>query len=227
MKKTGNNIYTVLKKNNSTVWAISIFSSVCVIGSLLFAFLVWQESQSNLFTINETGEVVPLSKLEDKEADLIQAKANIELFVNNYLSLDAYSMKRKRERVLWLVGEQPTKIIKDRASKGYFDDFLSIAGLTQNAYILQQTMEISKEAPYKASFVVRIQRVNGGVIEEYNDFINLTMEKVNKNYPYNPYGLLITQISENLRKVDSNSSEAEEEVKKSEEEINQNPQENE
>ena len=50
-------------------------------------------------------------------------------------------------------------------------------------------------------------------------------ERVNRNFPYNPYGLLITQFSESLQKVDVKSDPAVEEVKASEEETNQNPKE--
>lgn len=224
--KVGEDFFTVLKKNNVTVWVSGIIAIFSIIGSLIFAFSVYKDSTNNIYSINEKGELIPLKKLEIQNADLIQAKANLELFVDQYYNLDAFSMKRKRERVLWLVGEQPTKIIKDRAAKGYFDEFLSIAGLVQNAEILQNTLKITKEAPYTAEFVVRIQRVNGGVSEFYNSNIKLKMERVNRNFPYNPYGLLITQISENLQKVDIKSEPAIEELKASEEEINQNPKEN-
>ncbi len=224
--RLGENFYTAFKKNNTTVWVIGIFATVCVFASLLFALSVYQSSTTNIYAINEKGELTPLKKLEVKNSDLIQAKANIEYFVEQYYNLDAYSMKRKRERVLWLVGKQPTQIIKDRASKGYFDDFMSIAGLTQSAEILQQTLQITKEAPYQATFVVRIQRVNGGVSEYYNSTINLVMERVNRNYPYNPYGLLITQFSESLKKVNIKERDAEEDMLASQESINQNPKEN-
>lgn len=223
--KVGEDFFTVLKKNNTTVWIVGFVTIVSVLGSLFFAFTVYKDSTNNIYSINEKGELIPLKKLDIQNADLIQAKANLELFIDQYYNLDAYSMKRKRERVLWLVGDQPTKIIKDRANKGYFDEFLSIAGLTQNAEILQQTLKITKEAPYTAEFVVRIQRINGGVSEFYNSTIKLKMERVNRNYPYNPYGLLITQFSESLQKVDVKSEPAVEEVKASEEEINQNPKE--
>lgn len=223
--KVGEDFFTVLKKNNTTVWVVGFVSIVSILGSLFFAFSVYKDSTNNIYSINEKGELIPLKKLDIQNADLIQAKANLELFVDQYYNLDAYSMKRKRERVLWLVGDQPTKIIKDRANKGYFDEFLSIAGLTQNAEILQQTLKITKEAPYTAEFVVRIQRINGGVSEFYNSTIKLKMERVNRNFPYNPYGLLITQFSESLQKVDVKSEPAVEEVKASEEETNQNPKE--
>lgn len=224
--KTGEDFFTVLKKNNTTVWIVGFVAILSILGSLFFAFTVYKDSTNNIYSINEKGELIPLKKLEIQSANLIQAKANLELFVDQYYNLDAYSMKRKRERILWLVGNQPTLIVKDRANKGYFDEFLSIAGLTQNAEILQQTLKITKEAPYTAEFVVRIQRVNGGVSQFYNSSIKVKMERVNRNFPYNPYGLLITQFSENLQKVDIKSEPAVEEIKASEEEINQNPKEN-
>ncbi|WP_288373907.1 hypothetical protein [uncultured Chryseobacterium sp.] len=224
--KRGEDFFTVLKKNNTTVWVVGFVAILSILGSLFFAFTVYKDSTNNIYSINEKGELIPLKKLEIQNANLIQAKANLELFVDQYYNLDAYSMKRKRERVLWLVGDQPTLIVKDRANKGYFDEFLSIAGLTQNAEILQQTLKITKEAPYTAEFVVRIQRVNGGVSQFYNSTIQLTMQRVNRNFPYNPYGLLITQFSENLQKVDVKSEPAVEEIKASEEETNQNPKEN-
>lgn len=223
--KVGEDFFTVLKKNNTTVWVVGFIAILSVLGSLFFAYTVYKDSTNNIYSINEKGELIPLKKIDIQNADLIQAKANLELFIDQYYNLDALSMKRKRERVLWLVGQQPSLIVKDRASKGYFDEFLSIAGLTQNAEILQQTLKISKDAPYTAEFVVRIQRINGGVSEFYNSTIKLKMERVNRNFPYNPYGLLITQFSESLQKVDYKSEPAIDEVKESEEALNQNPKE--
>ena len=223
--KLGENFYTILKKNNTAVWAISCVSVACSLGSIYFSYSVYESSTNNIFAINEKGELIPLRKLDIENANLIQAKSNLELFVELYYNLDAFSMKKKRERVLWLVGDQPTKVIKDRISKGYFDEFLTISGLIQNAEILQQTLKISNSDPYEAEFVVRIQRVNGGVSEFYDSHVKLKMERVNRNYPFNPYGLLITQLSENLTRVNIKSDEAIEQLKQSEETINQNPKE--
>jgi len=225
MKNLGEDFYTALRKNNRAVITIAIIAGLSIISAFAFAFMVYQNSTENIYAINEKSELVPLKKRDLKEANLIQAKANIEYFVQLYYTLDAYSMKQKRERVLWLVGEQPKAIIRDRAKKGYFDEFLSIAGLTQNAEILQHTLKINDEAPYQASFVVRIQRINGGIVENYNNNITLTMDRVNRNYPYNPYGLLITQFSENLTRAEIKKTEEDLDLKQSEEAINQNPKE--
>lgn len=225
--KLGEDFYTTLKKNNTAVWAIAFVAIVCSLGSLFFSWKVYNQSSNKLFAIDGKGELVPLKMLDAKNDQLIEAKANLEYFVNLYYNLDAYSMKRNRERVLWLTGSQPTQIIKDRASKGYFDNFLSIAGLTQKAEIMQNTLQINNTPPYEATFNVRIQRINGGVSEYYNSAVKLRMEKVNRNYPYNPYGLLITQFSDNLTRInDIKSDEAQAEAAASEEAINQNPLEN-
>lgn len=223
--KTGENLYSAFKKNTQTVWIVMLFSLVCVVGSLFFAYFVYAEAQRNIYTINGQGELVPLSVLPEQEADLIQAKANVAYFVDNYLSLNANSMKSKQEKILWLIGKQPTAVINDRIKKGYFSEFLTIAGLQQNAYILENTFKISNSAPYIAKCVVRVERANGNSITYYDDYLELKMEKVNRNYPYNPYGLLITQFSEEIKKiVEPTKEEKQATIEASEQAINQIPQ---
>jgi len=221
--------YAVLKKYNKTLWAVVIIGIVVIFASAYQVISVYQMSSNNIYGISESGNMVPLKKLENEEGKRIQAKANIEYFVSQYYDLDSYSMKRKRERVYWLVGEQPTKVIKDRASKGYFDLFMTMQGLKQSAYILQNTLQLSNQPPYNASFVVRITRVNGDQEEYYNAKVNMTLVETNRNYPYNPYGFLITNFTEDLEKIaktDKIDEELKNDVNTSNEAINQNPKEN-
>lgn len=222
--KVGENFYTTLKKNNIAVWVITLFCALISIGSLSFALYVYKQSNNNLFAINTQGELVPLKRLDEAKDKQIEAKANIEYFIKLYYNLNAYNMKENREKVFWLVGKQPTEIIKKRAQKGYFDAFLSIAGLNQNAQILYNTLNISTAEPYTAEVTVRIQRINGNVIENYNSLMKFKLERVNRNYPYNPYGLLITYFSEELIKLDdTQKQELEENIIQSENSVNQNP----
>jgi hypothetical protein len=225
----GMDFYAVLKKYNKTLWAVVIIGVVVIFASAYQVISVYQMSSNNIYGISESGNMVPLKKLENEEGKRIQAKADIEYFVSQYYDLDSYSMKRKRERVYWLVGEQPTKVIKDRASKGYFDLFMTMQGLKQSAYILQNTLQLSNQPPYNAFFVVRITRVNGDQEEYYNAKVNMTLVETNRNYPYNPYGFLITNFTEDLEKIaktDKIDEELKNDVNTSNEAINQNPKEN-
>lgn len=202
--KVGNDIYTILKRNNTAVWAICLICIVITSGALFMSYSVYKESQKNIFAINDKGELVPLVKLDNKKDKLRQIQANLDYFVSLYYNLDGYTMKDKKEKVLWLVGKQPMVIIKDRDKKGYFNIFLSITGLQQYAKIDQNSWQFSSyDQPYNVSFVVDIVRVNGESKEYYKCEVSTTIEEVNRNYPYNPYGFILTNFSEKLTRSET------------------------
>lgn len=186
------------------VWVTSITTVLIVMMVLLWSYNIYKESQKNMYAINDVGELVPLKKLDEKKDRLKQVKANMSYFVNCYYDLDSYTMKEKKEKVLWLVGKKPTAIIKDRDKKGYFNNFLTINGLLQHARIKDNTWKIlSSENPYSVEFSIIIQLVNEDKINYYNCDIKATIEETAKNYPYNPYGLIITNYSEKLTRIDN------------------------
>ena len=219
--KIGNDIYTILKRNNTIVWAMALVTVIVSCFSLFVIFKVYRESQQNMFAINDKGALVPLVKLDEKKDRLKQVQANMDYFVSLYYDLDGYTMKEKKEKIMWLVGNKPTEIIKDRDKKGYFNTFLSITGLVQHAEIQQNSWKISSyDAPYDVSFVVHIVRINGEAKEFYTSTITATLEEVNKNYPYNPYGLIITKLSESITRLDPKVQKEEEQINA--EAVNQN-----
>ena len=216
----GDNLYSHLKANNNKVKLIVGFAVLVTLCSLAFAFVVYKQSLNRTYVMDAKGDLVPVSILDTKETELIQAKANLDLFVNYYYNLEGVTMKSHREKLLWLLGEKPKNLMKDRANRGYFNDFLAYPELRQRAYILNNTLKISSTAPYIAHFTVRVERQNKNKIDYYNNQISVKMEKVNKNYPYNPYGFLITDLVEEVFKVD-NKKAREQEEEKHEESLNQ------
>ncbi|AZI21498.1 hypothetical protein [Chryseobacterium taklimakanense] len=92
-----------------------------------------------------------------------------EFFVRQFYDLDQYSINEKKENVLWLVGEQPTKIIKDKANKGYYSNFMTINGLVQKVEILNDTWNISNiDSNPNVSVSLLVKRING-TNEEFLD----------------------------------------------------------
>lgn len=192
----------MFKKNNLIVWLMVGLTTVVVIGSFLFCFYVYKHSQQNLFAITDKGVLIPLEKLDDKKDKLKQVKANLSYFVSLYYDMDGFTMKEKKEKLFWLLGNQPTQVVKDRDKKGYFNTFLTINGLIQHAFIDESSWKLySVDEPYKLSFTVTIVRINEGSKTYYNSDIVVSLKDVSRNYPFNPYGLLITQFSENLTQV--------------------------
>ncbi|MDM1398865.1 hypothetical protein HX049_17115 [Myroides odoratimimus] len=197
----GNSLYKELNQNNKSVKLVVLVSVVVVVAVMVFAGFVYTQSLNRTYVMDAKGDLVPVSLLDKSIEREIQAKANLDLFVNYYFNLEGATMKSKQERLHWLIGEQPTQVIKDRANRGYFNDFLTYTELRQRGYILANTLRITDKAPYIAEFVVRIERQNEKNITYYNSKVAVKMEVVNKNYPFNPYGFLITQISEEIKEV--------------------------
>lgn len=208
----GKDIYSQLKKNTMVVWGVVLVALFSIGSTLFFAFYVYNDAGSKLYTYNSKGDLIPLSLVSAKRDKIKVVQSAVEYFVKNFYDLDQYSISDKQERVLWLVGEQPTKIIKDKSNKGYYSNFLSINGLVQKSEILNDTWNISNidENP-NVQVSILVKRVNGTNEEYFRADIELRLAKVNINYPYNPFGYLITNFTEKLSKVNAPS---EDEVKK-------------
>lgn len=221
----GQDFYKALKKNNTGVWAMCIVTLLVSLYSIYSNRQVALAFQKHIYAVDDKGEIIPLRLLDQKETKLIEVKANLDRFVNLYYQLDGYTVKNKQEKLMWLLGTQPTEKVKDRVNKGYFNDFLSITGLQQKAFILGQTLKVKDEGDgkYTASFVVRIQRINADKSIFFNSEIECTMMNVEQNYPYNPFGLLIIQLSENLVRIENpNDDIYRKEVEASDKSYNQN-----
>lgn len=103
---------------------------------------------------------------------------------------------------MWLIGEQPTKIIKDKDQKGYYSSFITMNGLIQRAEIIPDSWQITDaDDNPNVNFSVLVQRVNGMNKDYFKADIKLRMTKVNINFPYNPFGYLVTDFEESLYKV--------------------------
>lgn len=218
----GQDFYNVLRRNNIGVWAISLVAIVVSLGALFFAYQTSVNYQRNIYAVDSKGEIIPLRLLSKEDSREIELKANLDRFVDLYLDLDGLSMKAKLEKLLWLLGEEPTTTMKDKMNKGYFDEFVNIAGLKQRAYILGHTLKVSKKEPYQAEFIVRVQRINDNISKYYNCKIKCEMINVSRNYPLNPFGVLISKFSEKLYEIDPNEDIYQQQEKDANAFLNQN-----
>lgn len=199
----GKNIYTDLIKNKRTVWAVLIISVISIINFTYFSLMVYSDSTSKLYTINNRGDLIPLSLIDEKNAQVKVIQSNAEYFAKQLYELDQYNLKDKKEKLLWLIDKQPTEIIKDKERKNYYSNFLSINGLIQKVEIVPDSWEISnaEENPL-VNFSAIVKRVNGNNEEYFKSDIKLRMTKVHINYPYNPFGYLITNFEEYLSRIE-------------------------
>lgn len=198
----GKNVYAQLKRNNMIVLSVVILA-ICSIGIMAFlALAIYQDSTNKLYTVNNKGDLIPLSLVTKKEDKIKVVQSSVDYFVKQLYELDQFSINAKKEKVLWLIGEQPTKIIKDKDAKGYYSNFMTINGLVQKSEILPDSWIIRNiDDNPEVTCSVLINRINGEVKEWYQADLQLRLANVNINYPYNPFGYIITNYAEQLKKV--------------------------
>jgi hypothetical protein len=150
----------------------------------------------------------------DNQKDKIKViQSSAEYFAKQLYELDQYNLKDRKEKLLWLVDKQPTEIIKDKERKNYYSNFLSINGLIQKVEVIPDSWEISQVDDNPAvAFTVNIKRVNGNNEEFFKGNIRLRMTKVHINYPFNPFGYLITNFEESLSRMEKPSDEQQQKI---------------
>ncbi len=204
----GKDLYSELKKNSRVVWGVVAVSIIAIVSILYMALVIYADSTSKIFTINNKGDLIPLSLVSEKTDKVKVIKANADYFTKQFYDLDQYSIKEKKENVLWLVGEQPTKLIKDKDNKGYYSNFLSINGLVQKSEIIPNSWQIEDvDGNPVVNFSILVKRINGSAEDYFQADVQLRMTKVNIHYPYNPFGYLITNFTESLYRVSKPSDE--------------------
>lgn len=206
----GKNIYTDLNKNRRAVWGILIIAVISIISFTYFSLVVYNDSTSKIYTINNRGDLIPLSLVDEQRDKIKVVQSNAEYFAKQLYELDQYNLKDKKEKLLWLIDKQPTAIIKDKERKNYYSNFLSINGLIQKVEIVPDSWEITQvEENPLVNLSVIIKRINGNNEEFFKADIKLKMTKVHINYPFNPFGFLITNFEESLSRIEKPSDEEE------------------
>ncbi|HEY9185829.1 MAG TPA: conjugal transfer protein TraK [Salegentibacter sp.] len=198
MKTPYRSIYSVLKINRFIV-----LTAVCgaVISSLFFGWMVFDIHRSalnNSFAINTDGSVIPLKWVTQKENLEVEALAHLELFHTYFYNIDATNYERNLEKALWLGNSSVDNVYRQKKADGVYNRLLQYS-LVQKVISIESEVNIETE-PYnfKTRTVFEINR--GKIVDKYELITTGNLINVDRNYPNNTHGLLITNYFENTLK---------------------------
>jgi hypothetical protein len=198
MKTPYRNIYSVLKINRFIV-----LTAVCgaVISSLFFGWMVFDIHRSalnNSFAINTDGSVIPLKWVTQKENLEVEALAHLELFHTYFYDIDATNYERNLEKALWLGNSSVDNVYRQKKADGVYNRLLQYS-LVQKVISIESEVNIETE-PYnfKTRTVFEINR--GKIVDRYELITSGNLINVDRNFPNNTHGLLITNYFENTLK---------------------------
>jgi len=202
MKTPYKNIYSVLQTNRFVV--ITVVSGA-LISSLLFGWMMYdiqRTALNNSFAINTDGSVIPLKWVTQKENLEVEAKAHLELFHTYFYNIDASNYLRNLEKALWLGNSSVDNLYRQKKADGVYNRLLQYS-LVQKVLSIEAQLDLQVE-PYQFKTTTIFEINRGTVVDRYELISTGNLIVVDRNYPTNTHGLLITNYFENtLKKINN------------------------
>lgn len=195
------NIFDVLRTNRFIVLAtVGCSALVCVV-AILMTIKIHRESQNNAFVVSSKGDIIPLKIVHQRENSKVEALAHLERFHRYFYNLNANNYKEQMEKALWLSNNSVADLFRQKQAEGVYNRLLQYS-LVQKVINIQSHVEIDSE-PYRFKTVTTFQINRGTITDTYELISSGNLIHVDRNFPHNPHGLLITDYFENsLRKLE-------------------------
>lgn len=198
MKTPYKNIYNVLKLNRFIVLAVVIGAFLASTFSVWIAFTTHKNALKSAFAINTDGSIIPLKLVTQKENFRVEALAHLELFHNYFYNIDASNYERNLEKALWLGNSSIDNLYRQKKADGVYNRLLQYSLVQKVLSIDSRIIENNGSYSFTTTIIFEINR--GSIIDTYELVSTGKLIMVDRNFPNNPHGLLITDYFENTLK---------------------------
>ena len=202
MKTPYKNIYNILKQNRFIVLSVIVGSSLTSIVSVLMVIRLHKESVDNAFVVNTDGNVIPLKLVAQRENLEVEILAHLELFHTHFYDINASNYKMNLEKALWLGNSTVDALYRQKKADGVYNRLLQFS-LLQKVLRTDSKVDLQKE-PYRFETKTIFEINRGSVTDTYELTTTGNLVHVDRNFPKNTHGLMITDFFENtLRKIEN------------------------
>ena len=198
MRTAYKNIYSVLTLNRLIVLAVVICATVSSLFSIYMVYNIHSKTLNSAFAISTDGSVIPLKLVAQKENFAVEALAHLDLFHNYFYNIDAGNYERHLEKALWLGNSSVDDLYKQKKADGVYNRLLQYSLVQKVIHIDSNIMEHNGAYSFKTTTLFEINR--GSVVDTYELVSTGNLIMVDRNFPNNPHGLLITDYFENTLK---------------------------
>lgn len=200
MKTPYQNIYKVLKLNRFIVLTVVICSFLSSAFALWTAFSTSRKALNSAFAINTDGSIIPLRLVTQKENFRVEALSHLELFHSYFYDIDASNYEKNLEKALWLGNSSVDNLYRQKKADGVYNRLLQYSLVQEVMEIDSQLEEHEDMYHFRTKVIFEINR--GTIVDTYELISTGKLLPVDRHFPNNPHGLLITDYFENsLRKL--------------------------
>ena len=204
MKTPYKNIYNILKLNRFIVLAVVVFAFLASTFSVWIAFRTNKNALNSAFAINTDGSIIPLKLMTQKENFVVEALAHLELFHKYFYNIDASNYERNLEKALWLGNSSVDNLYRQKKADGVYNRLLQYSLVQKVLSIVSRINENNGSYSFTTTTIFEINR--GSIIDTYELVSTGNLIMVDRNFPNNPHGLLITNYFENTLKKLNNEN---------------------
>lgn len=200
MKTPYKNIYSVLKINRIIVVTVVVAAFLSSAFSLWSVFDMNQKMLNSMFAVNTDGSIIPLKLTGQRENFEVEALAHLELFHQYFYGIDTSNFESNLEKALWLGNSSVDNVYRQKKADGLYNRLIQYS-LVQKVKKVESQLDLST-APYGFRTTVIFEINRGAVVDRYELVTTGELIKVDRQFPRNTHGLLITDFFENsLRKL--------------------------
>lgn len=200
MKTVYRNIYAILKINRLIVWSVVIMAFLFSAFSLWSVFDMNQKMLNSMFAVNTDGSVIPLKLTSARENLEVEALAHLELFHHYFYGIDASNYESHLDKALWLGNSSVDNVYRQKKAEGLYNRLLQYS-LVQRIKKIDTELDLTEE-PYKFRTTIIFEINRGKVVDTYELITTGNLLHVDRHFPRNTHGLLITNFFENsLRRL--------------------------
>ncbi len=200
MKTPYQNIYSVLKLNRFIVLVVVLCSMGCSAFAIWMAISTRNKALNSAFAINTDGSIIPLKLVTQKENFQVEALAHLELFHTYFYNIDVSNYEKNLEKALWLGNSSVDNLYRQKKAEGVYNRLLQYSLVQKVLTIDTQLEERDGSYHFRTTVVFEINR--GSIADTYELVTTGKLLIVDRHFPHNPHGLLITDYFENsLRKI--------------------------
>lgn len=202
MKTPYKNIFSVLKLNRFIVLAVIIGAVITCVVSVILVILLHKETVNNAFVVNTEGQVIPLKLVSHQENLEVEVLAHLENFHRYFYNIDASNYEKNLEKALWLGNSTVEGLYRQKKADGVYNRLLQYS-LLQKVISIHSKVDIQAE-PYAFETKTVFEINRGSIIDTYELTTTGKLIQVDRHFPNNPHGLLITNYFENtLKRIDN------------------------
>lgn len=198
MKTPYMHIYKILRLNRFVVLAVLLICFASSVISMIQVRKAYKELLNKAFVVNSDGSVVPISLVDQRENLEVEARAHLELFHRYFYDLSTSNYEAHLEKALWLGNSSVDETYRQKKADGVYNRLLQYS-LVQRVTSIQSELDLSA-APFAFRTIVHFEVNRGSITDKYELITTGHLVRVDRNFPKNPHGLLITDFFENSLK---------------------------